>query len=147
MLQLNNLTAVVKRRKRVGRGRYGGGFCGRGIDGQKARSGAGSELHSSFEGGQKPLMQRVPRRGFCNIFKKEYAIVNLVDLEKHFSAGEKVDRDALITKGLVKKSQKMVKILGNGKVTKKLIVQVDAMSTSGIEAIKAAGGEILHKES
>lgn len=147
MLQLNNLTPVLKRRKRSGRGRYGGGFCGRGIDGQKARSGVGSELHSSFEGGQKPLMQRAPRRGFHNIFKKEYAIINLNDLEKHFSAGDKVDREALITKGLVKKSEKMVKILGNGKVTKKLIVQVDAMSTSGSEAIKAAGGEILHKES
>ena len=145
MLQLNNLTAVVKRRKRTGRGRYGGGFCGRGIDGQKARSGCGSELHSSFEGGQKPLAQRVPRRGFNNIFKKEYAIVNLLDLEKHFSTGEKVDRDALINKGLVKRSQKLVKILGNGKVTKKLIIQVDAMSATGMNAIMAAGGEILRK--
>jgi len=147
MLQLNKLEAIVRRRKRVGRGRYGGGFCGRGIDGQKARSGVGSELHASFEGGQKPLAQRIPRRGFTNVFKKEYAIVNLRDLDRCFEIGQTVDFKSLVDKGLVKSSQGMVKILGTGNVTKKLIIQVDAISNSANQAIVAAGGEILRKES
>lgn len=143
MLQLNTLEKITRRRKRVGRGGERGGHCGRGKDGQKARTGSTSELKASFEGGQMPLVRRIPRRGFTNIFKKEYHIVNLRDLEIHFEAGQTVDKETLRLKGLIKGHGKtLVKILGTGALTKKLVVVVDAVSASAREAIQGIGGSV-----
>src|SRR5437016_677451 len=102
MLQLNTLEKLTKRRKRVGRGGDKGGHSGRGHDGQKCRPGAGGELSPAFEGGQMPLVRRIPCRGFVSRNKKEYILVSLDDLERHFTAGQTVDVDALREKGLVK---------------------------------------------
>lgn len=147
MLQLNTLEKITRRRKRVGRGGERGGHCGRGKDGQKARTGSTSEIKASFEGGQMPLVRRIPRRGFVNIFKQEYHVVNLRDLEVHFQAGDTVSKETLREKGLVKGQGKaLIKILGTGTLTKKLVVNVDAMSASAREAIQGVGGKVLAVE-
>ena len=90
-----------------------------------------------------PLVRRIPRRGFTNNFKKEFAIFNVHDLETKFSSGENVDRDSLKTKGLLKgkNEQVLIKILGKGELTKKLIVKADAFSKSAIQAIEKASGK------
>ena len=141
MLQLNKLEKVIGKRKRVGRGRSCGRFCGRGEGGQKSRTGSSGELKASFEGGQMPLVRRLPRRGFTNFAKKSFKIVNLKDLEIKFADGEVVSKDTLQEKGLIKGRGKFfVKILGNGSLTKKLTIQVSAISASASEAIQKAGG-------
>jgi len=143
MLQLNTLEKVTQRRKRVGRGGGRGGHCGRGKDGQKARTGSTSEIRPFFEGGQMPLVRRIPRRGFTNIFKKEYHIVNLRDLETRFETGQTVDKETLRQKGLIKGQGKtLIKILGTGSLTKKLVVIVSAVSATAREAIQNAGGQV-----
>ncbi len=148
MYQLNNLTSLVKKRKRIGRGGSRGGTSGKGNKGQKARSGH-SRMRPGFEGGQMPLIRRIPKRGFNNAnFARSYAIVNLDVLEKSFENGQEVTRAALINKGLIRKKQDLlVKILGNGALSKKLIVYADAISQSAQDAIRQCGGEIhLTKE-
>jgi large subunit ribosomal protein L15 len=141
MLQLHNLDPLKKKRKRVGRGGSRGGTSGRGHKGQKARSGSGKELKPFFEGGQMPLSRRLPRRGFTNIFKKEYSIVGLRDLERCFNDGDTVDTGAMREKGLIKgKKDPLVKILVKGALTKKLTVHADAFSKSATEMIEKAGG-------
>ena len=143
MLQLNKLEKITSKRKRVGRGRAHGRFCGRGQEGQKSRTGSTGELKASFEGGQMPLVRRLPRRGFTNFAKKSFKIVNLKDLENKFADGEVVSKDALQEKGLIKgKGKFFIKVLGNGSLTKKLTIQVSAVSASASEAIQKAGGSV-----
>ena len=127
--------------KRKGRGHATGNgkTAGRGHKGQKARSGGGVRI--GFEGGQMPLQRRVPKRGFVNIFGKEFSIVNVSALDQSFEDGAVVDIDALIEKGLVKKVLDGVKILGNGEISKKLTVQVNAYSEAAKQKIEAAGGK------
>ncbi|MCH5299505.1 MAG: 50S ribosomal protein L15 [Ruminococcus sp.] len=127
--------------KRVGRG-HGSGWgktAGKGHKGQKARSGGG--VRPGFEGGQMPLQRRVPKRGFNNIFAKKVVAVNLSELNRKFEDGADVTIEALVNAGVVKNSFDAVKILGNGKVDKKLNVKVSAYSESAKAAIEAAGGK------
>ena len=127
--------------KRIGRGPASGQgkTAGKGHKGQKARAGRG--MRPGFEGGQMPLQRRIPKRGFNNIFAKEIAAVNVSALVKAFEDGAVVDVNALIEKGLVKKALDGVKILGNGEISKKLTVKVNAYSDSAKQKIEAAGGK------
>ena len=131
-----------KVRNRVGRGTSSGNgkTAGRGQKGQKARSGGGVRL--GFEGGQNPLFRRLPKRGFNNINRKEYAIVNLSVLNDRFEDGAEVTPTTLIEAGVIKNEKSGVKILGNGELTKKLNVKAAKFSKSAEEAITAAGGSI-----
>ncbi|MFC6180678.1 MULTISPECIES: 50S ribosomal protein L15 [Lactiplantibacillus] len=124
-------------RRRIGRGDSSGQgkTSGRGQKGQKARS----KVRVGFEGGQMPLYRRIPKRGFTNINRKEYAVVNLDGLNR-FDDGAEVTPESLKAAGLVKKSA-AVKILGNGELTKKLTVKASKFSESAVKAIEAAGGK------
>src|SRR5881397_3102277 len=139
---LNNLkapTGATHKKKRVGRG-PGSGLgktSGRGNKGQKSRSGYSAKR--GFEGGQMPLHRRLPKRGFTNIFKKEHAVVNLSDLER-FDNGSTVDEAALRKAGLIKGRNDGIKVLGNGKLTKKLTVHAAKFSETAKKQIEAAGG-------
>lgn len=129
--------------KRLGRG-IGSGLgktSGKGHKGQNARSGGGVRV--GFEGGQMPLVRKLPRRGFNNsIFKKQYSIVNVSDLNK-FDENAVVDAQALIEKGILSKVEEYgVKILGNGKLEKALTVKANKFSASAIKKIKKSGGKI-----
>ena len=127
--------------KRLGRG-VGSGLgktSGKGHKGAKARSGGGKR--PGFEGGQMPLTRRLPKRGFTNIYRKEYAAVNVSALER-FEDGATVNAEALIEAGLIKKTLDGVKILGGGELTKKLTVSVDKVTESAKEKIEAAGGKV-----
>ncbi|AEF16409.1 MULTISPECIES: 50S ribosomal protein L15 [Thermoanaerobacterium] len=129
-----------KERKRVGRG-IGSGLgktSGRGHKGQKARS--GGNIRPGFEGGQMPLTRRLPKRGFTNIFKKEYAIVNLSLLD-NFEDGTVVTPELLIERGIIKKVKDGVKILGSGDLSKKLTVKAHKFSKSAIDKIESIGGK------
>jgi large subunit ribosomal protein L15 len=127
--------------KRIGRGPASGQgkTAGKGHKGQKARAGRG--MRPGFEGGQMPLQRRLPKRGFNNIFAKEIAIVNVAALDKKFEDGATVDIAALKAAGLIKKELDGVKVLGNGEISKKLTVQVNAFSDSAKAKIEAAGGK------
>ena len=129
--------------KRVGRG-IGSGLgktSGKGHKGQKARSGGG--VRPGFEGGQMPLVRRIPKRGFNNRFRKVYSIVNLSALEDKFENGAVVDAEALIVSGILSKIEDAgVKILGNGELTKSLTVKANKFSASAKEAIEKAGGSV-----
>ncbi len=110
------------------------------MKGQKARSGAG--IHPYFEGGQLPLVKRLPtKRGFTNIFKKQYSLVNLGKLNI-FKPGSVVDRDKLLQAGLIKSAKKPVKILSMGELNQALIVKADKFSTAAKRKIEAAGGRV-----
>ncbi|MDD3600058.1 MAG: 50S ribosomal protein L15, partial [Firmicutes bacterium] len=126
--------------KRVGRGTGSrhGKTAGRGSKGQLSRSGGGKG--PGFEGGQTPLYRQLPKRGFTNKYRVEYAVVNIRDLERVFEAGEEVDGDTLREKGLVKGQHVLVKVLGDGELTKSLTVRADKFSESAMSKIKAAGG-------
>ncbi len=128
-------------RNRVGRGSSSGNgkTSGRGQKGQKSRSGGGVRL--GFEGGQTPLFMRLPKRGFTNINRKEYAIVNL-DVLNRFEDGAEVTPTTLIEAGIVKDAKTGIKILGNGELTKKLTVKAAKFSKSAQTAIEAAGGSV-----
>lgn len=123
---------------RRGRGHASGNgkTAGKGHKGQKARSGA---PRLGFEGGQMPLYRRIPKRGFTNINSKEIIAINLSDLER-FEDGSTVDVNTLLETGIIKKRGDGVKVLGDGKFTKKLNVKVDAYSASAKEKIEALGG-------
>ena len=125
-------------RKGRGVGSGNGKTGGRGHKGQKARSGGGVRI--GFEGGQMPLARRLPKRGFNNIFAKPLEIVNLSALYA-FDSGAVVTAEALLEKGILSKCTYGYKVLGNGKITKKLTVQASAFSKSAQEAIEAAGGK------
>lgn len=136
----------TKNPKRVGRGPgsgHGKTAC-RGEKGQRSRS--GHSLMAGFEGGQMPLKRRVPKRGFKNIFRVEYQVVNLESLAR-FDAGAEVDAKALAGARLIAAADKPVKVLGRGKVGKALQVTVDAYSTTAREAIEKAGGKALVRQS
>ena len=144
MLTLSNLSpqkGANRNRKRVGRG-PGSGWgktAARGHKGSKSRSGYGSR--PGFEGGQMPLQRRLPKRGFNNTFRKEYAIVQVSDLEA-FDAGSRIDRDALVQAGLISKKINLVKVLGNGELSKSLTIAVDKVSEGAKKKIEAAGGTV-----
>ncbi|MEK2535256.1 50S ribosomal protein L15 [Tetragenococcus halophilus] len=128
-------------RNRVGRGSSSGNgkTAGRGQKGQKARSGGGTRL--GFEGGQTELFRRLPKRGFTNVNRKEYAIIN-VDLLNNFEEGTEVTPTVLAEAGFVKKQKAGIKVLGNGEVTKKLTVKAAKFSKAAQESIEAVGGSI-----
>ena len=128
----------VGKRKGRGHGTGNGKTAGRGHKGQGARSGGGVRV--GFEGGQMPLSRRVPKRGFNNIFAKPLEIINLSALNA-FENGAVVTAEALIEKGILNKCEYGYKVLGNGKVTKKVTVEASAFSKSAKEAIEAAGGK------
>ncbi|MBS4210559.1 50S ribosomal protein L15 [Bacillus sp. N9] len=129
-----------KERNRVGRGIGSGNgkTAGKGHKGQNARSGGGVRL--GFEGGQTPLFQRLPKRGFTNIHRKEFAVVNL-DALNRFEDGTEVTPELLIETGVVRKEKAGIKILANGNIEKKLTVKANKFSSAAKEAIEAAGGK------
>lgn len=145
-MKLHNLKpapgGAVKERKRLGRGHATGQgkTAGRGHKGQNARSGGG--VRPGFEGGQMPLFQRLPKRGFTNIFAKVYAEVNLVDLNR-FEEGTEVTPELLFESGLVKKSKAKdgIKVLGNGELEKKLTIKAHKFTKSAQEKIDSMGGK------
>jgi large subunit ribosomal protein L15 len=145
MIKLNNLGAprgANRDRKRRGRGPGSGTgkTGGRGHKGQKARSGGG--IPAWFEGGQMPLNRRLPKRGFTNIFKKSYQLVNLDALDGLFETGAKVDGAALAMAGLVKYPDRPIKLLGRGKVEKSFQLEVAKASKSAVAAVESAGGSV-----
>jgi large subunit ribosomal protein L15 len=141
-----NLHAPVganKKPRRVGRGQSSGlgTTAGRGNKGQQSRS--GGKAYPGFEGGQMPLYRRLPMRGFSNArFRKEWQVVNLSDIEARFEAGEVVDGASLLARRLVKKAEALVKILGEGELSKALTFQVDKVSASARAKIEKAGGKV-----
>lgn len=140
--ELSPAEGSKKEVKRVGRGAGSGQgkTAGKGHKGAKARSGYSRQ--AGFEGGQMPLQRRVPKRGFNNIFRTEYAVVNVAALEERFEAGATVDAESLKACGLIKKELDGVKVLGNGELTKALTVKVAAVSESAKAKIEAAGGNV-----
>lgn len=139
--ELSPVAGSTKERKRIGRGAGSGQgkTAGKGHKGQKARAGRG--MRPGFEGGQMPLQRRIPKRGFNNIFAKEFAIVNLGAIEEKFEAGAVVDAQALVEAGLIKKPLDGVKVLGNGEISKSLTVKATAFSQSAKQKIEAVGGK------
>ncbi len=143
-MQLHDLRpaqGATKKRKRIGRGPgsgHGKTSC-RGHKGQGARS--GSRTRRGFEGGQMPLQRRLPKRGFTNIFRKEYDLVKLYQLER-FAEGSVITPELLVSEGLIKKNHQSVKILGDGELSKGLTVQAHKFSASAQEKISASGGKI-----
>lgn len=133
----------TKNRKRVGRGPASGHgkTAGRGMNGQLSRSGGGKR--PGFEGGQTPLAMRLPKLpGFRNINRVEYLPVNVSRLEEKFEAGEVVNGESLKAKGIIKHEDALVKVLGDGELTKALTVSVDKVSASAKAKIEAAGGKV-----
>jgi large subunit ribosomal protein L15 len=142
-MKLHELKAAAgskKAPKRKGRGTATGQgkTAGRGSNGQNSRSVGGVRL--GFEGGQMPLYRRIPKRGFTNIWRKEPAIVNVGDLNV-FDEGAEVTADTLVEKGLIKKTNNGLKVLGDGKLEKKLTVKANKFSKSAAETIEQAGGK------
>ncbi|MDE6030064.1 MAG: 50S ribosomal protein L15 [Oscillospiraceae bacterium] len=131
----------VKDVKRIGRGHGSGNgkTAGKGHKGQKARS--GGSIRPGFEGGQMPLQRRMPKRGFNNIFAKEFAAVNVSELEKRFESGAVIDAAALIESGAIKDAKDGIKILGNGELTKSFTVKAAKFTAAAQEKIEKAGGK------
>jgi large subunit ribosomal protein L15 len=143
-MSLNELSPAIgsrKNRKRLGRGMASGTgkTSGKGAKGQKARSGGG--VRPGFEGGQMPIHRRLPKRGFVNIFKKVYAIVNLSELAA-FEAGAVVDESSLIQRGIVKGKFDAIKVLANGEITNSITLKIGHISTGAKAKIEAAGGSV-----
>ncbi len=140
-MELYELPKIVKKRKRVGRGDASGWgtTAGRGTKGEKSRSGGAKPQY--FEGGQMPLIRRLPKRGFKNIFRVEYEVINVDRLNTICSDGDRVDVTYMIEKKLAT-SSKPIKILGKGEIDKKLTVVAHAFSKSAKEKIEKAGGTI-----
>lgn len=138
--ELSPVPGSTHESKRIGRGHGSGNgkTAGKGHKGQKARAGHG--MRPGFEGGQMPLQRRVPKRGFNNIFAEEIVAINLSSLEA-FENDAVVDAAALAEKGIIKKANSTVKVLGNGKLTKKLTVKLNAFSASAAKKIEEAGGK------
>ena len=142
-MELSKLSPVegstqVGKRKGRGHGSGNGKTAGRGHKGQKARS--GGKVRAGFEGGQMPLVRRIPKRGFNNVFAKPLTAINLTVLNR-FEDGAVVNTEALLNAGIIKKAPNGVKVLGNGKIEKNLTVQVAAFSDSAKAKIEAAGGK------
>jgi large subunit ribosomal protein L15 len=143
-MSLNELSPAIgakKNRKRLGRGMASGTgkTSGKGAKGQKARSGGG--VRPGFEGGQMPIHRRLPKRGFTNIFKKVYAIVNLRELAA-IEAGAVVDEAGLIQRGIVKGKFDAIKVLGNGEIASAITLKIGHISTGAKAKIEAAGGTV-----
>lgn len=138
--ELSPAFGSTKESKRIGRGHGSGNgkTAGKGHKGQKARAGHG--MRPGFEGGQMPLQRRIPKRGFNNIFAEEWVAINVSALNV-FEDGAVVDAAALQVKGIIKNADMPVKVLGNGKITKKLTVNLNGFSASAAEKINAAGGK------
>jgi large subunit ribosomal protein L15 len=141
-MELHNLSPKAgsrKDRKRVGRGPGSGNgkTAGKGHKGQLSRSGHSHKRN--FEGGQMPLVRRMPKRGFTNIFRKEFVIVNVGQLER-FPVGAEVTPDLLLAEGVISRLRDGVKILGEGSLSRKLIVRAHKFSKKAQETIQAAGG-------
>ena len=140
---LNNIHAPegsTHKKKRVGRG-PGSGLgktSGRGEKGQKSRSGYSAKI--GFEGGQMPLHRRLPKRGFTNIFKKEWIEVSLASLDRSFESGEEVTPELLHERGLIKKAKRDVVVLGTGEISKALRISAHRFTRSAREKIEQAGG-------
>ncbi len=133
---------AIKKAKRVGRGPgsgHGKTSC-RGEKGQRSRSGGG--VPPWFEGGQTPIHRRLPKRGFKNINRVEYVVINLKRLDSIFDAGAEVTPDVLMERGVIKKLLDGVKVLGDGEISKPLKVKAHAFSASAREKIEAAGGSV-----
>lgn len=146
MLKLNDIGAPKganrpKKRRGRGPGSGTGKTGGRGHKGQRARSGGG--VPPWFEGGQMPLNRRLPKRGFTNIFRKEYQLVNLDQLQEKFAAGAKIDSLALAEAGLIKHPERPVKLLARGTVEKSLQIEVTRASKAAVAAVEAAGGSVI----
>lgn len=145
-MNLHDLTPApgsTKSRKRVGRGHGSGhgGKSGRGSNGQASR--AGGTKGPGFEGGQTPLAMRLPKLpGFNNINRKEYLPVNVSRIEEKYEAGETVDGASLVAKGIIKHADALVKVLGDGEITKAVTVKVNKVSASAKAKIEAAGGKV-----
>lgn len=137
--QLSPPQGARKKIKRVGRGPGSGHgkTCCRGHKGQKSRS--GRKLAPWFEGGQMPLQRRIPKRGFRNIFKKEYAVVNLKELNR-FPSDEVITIEILLQQGLIKKVKDGVKVLALGELEKPLVIEAHKFSKAALEKITAVGG-------
>ena len=145
-MNLNDIHRGIKKyktRRRVGRGPGSGHgkTCGRGHKGQGSR--AGFSMHPTFEGGQMPLVRRIPKRGFNNRWALKVAIVNVGDLDNRFGDGDEVNIETLKAKNLAKGSFDVLKVLGNGELTKKLTISAHRFSKSAIEKIEKAGGETV----
>jgi len=138
--ELKPAIGATKKSKRVGRGPGSGSgkTAGKGHKGQKARS--GGVKGAGFEGGQMPLQRRIPKRGFTNIFRKEYAVVNIQDLET-MGGSDPVTPEMLMQKGLIKDMKTGVKVLGAGELKIKLTVRAHKFSKSAVDKIQAAGGK------
>jgi large subunit ribosomal protein L15 len=142
-ISLNSLRpakGATHKKKRVGRG-PGSGLgktAGRGEKGQKSRSGYSRKI--GFEGGQMPLHRRLPKRGFTNIFKKQWLEISLAALERHFAANDEINPDVLHTRGLIKKAKHDVVVLGSGEISKPLKVSAHRFTKSAKEKIEKAGG-------
>jgi large subunit ribosomal protein L15 len=128
-------------KKRVGRGKGSGlgKTAGKGHKGLRARSGGGTK--PGYEGGQMPMQRRLPKRGFTNIFRKEWTVINVKDLNR-FESGSVVDAEALRSEGLLKGTTAGVKLLASGEITRTLTVKVDRASKAAVEKVKAAGGNV-----
>jgi len=143
-MKINDLSPVKgskKKKKRIGRGPgsgHGKTAC-RGHKGQKSRSGGGPR--PGFEGGQMPLQRRLPKRGFVNIFKKHYNIINVEDLNR-FEPNSTLNMEVLKEAGLVKKIRYGIKLLGNGEISHPVVISVDRVSKTAKEKIHAAGGKV-----
>ncbi len=144
--ELHAPRGAVKNRKRLGRGQGSGlgTTSGKGNNGQKARSGGSGGPYIGFEGGQVPLYRRLETRGFSNArYAVDYICINLSSIEKVFKAGEQVNLITLQAKGLIKKSETIVKILGDGELTKSLEFSTVKLSGSARTKIQAVGGKVL----
>jgi large subunit ribosomal protein L15 len=143
-MRLNDLSPSIgskKKKKRIGRGPgsgHGGTSC-KGDKGQKARSGA--SIRPGFEGGQMPLHRRIPKRGFCNIFKKEYEVINIKDLQR-FEGTSHVDVEILKKSGLIKSERNLIKLLGDGEVTFPLNIKVHRATRTAVEKVESSGGKV-----
>ena len=150
MIELNNRDKINKTKIRVGRG-IGSGkgkTCGRGVKGQKSRSGVAIK---SFEGGQMPLYRRLPKRGFNAITKKNIAILNLQKIQAHIDkkkikTTDMINTDLLKKLGLINKNSKKLKILGSGKIKDKINIEADLASKSAVEKLEKIGGSIKVKK-
>ena len=143
-MKINELSPAEgsrKKRKRVGRGPGSGHgkTCCRGHKGQRSRSGGG--VRPGFEGGQMPLHRRLPKRGFTNIFRKEYNILNVEDLNR-FEPNALLDAEAFKQAGLIKKMMDGIKLLGTGEITRPVVVRIQKASKTAKEKVEAAGGKV-----
>jgi large subunit ribosomal protein L15 len=145
-ISLNSLRpakGATHKKKRVGRG-PGSGLgktAARGEKGQKSRSGYSRKI--GFEGGQMPLHRRLPKRGFTNIFKKQWVEISLSALDRHFAANDEINPDVLHTRGLIKKAKHDVVVLGTGEISKPLNVSAHRFTKSAKEKIEKAGGAVV----